>query len=52
MNRAEGKVLEVTEVRGIHLLLENGNGDTSMHLLGKLPGEGETTPGLCRGTGR
>ena len=33
----------MTEAQGIHLFLENRNGDTNMHLLGKLPGEGETT---------
>lgn len=33
----------MTEAQGIHLLLENRNGDMNMHLLGKLPGAGETT---------
>ena len=33
----------MTEAQDIHLLLENRNGDMNMHLLGKLPGEGETT---------
>ena len=33
----------MNEAQGIHLTLENGNSDSSMHLLGKLPGERETT---------
>ena len=33
----------MTKAQGIHLLLENGNGDTNMHLVGKLARDGETT---------